>query len=575
MWPLGRRRKTAEIDPDEIFLDSSNLPHLDAAQFEGRVEFPVPRFALVGVGIVFALGALIFLGRAFNLQVLNGSVYAEVSRENRLERSLIFAERGIIFDRTGEPVAWNEAAEDSAHLVHATSSSPYIASTTPFAFRRYPKAGGFSHLVGFVKYPKQDSSGSWWREEYVGVSGLELAFDERLRGTNGSQMIETDARGALQREHIVIPPVRGEDVTLSIDADVQTTLYRLISTHVANNNFQGGASVIMDVKTGELLALTSFPEYDHSAFSDGDIDAIRAATQDKRGPLLNRVVSGLYTPGSIVKPIFAAAALEEGIIDPETEILSTGQLVVPNPYDASKPSIFRDWKAHGYTDMRRAIAVSSDVYFYTIGGGFGSQKGLGIERLDTYARAFGLGTITGIPLLGEVVGVIPTPEWKEKTFGEDDPWRLGDTYITSIGQFGFQITPIQAVRYAAAIANGGALMTPHVVLGENPRSSPVSVSDENLQVVREGMRAGVVEGGTAAALNIDGISLSGKTGTAELGERKQFMNSWVIGYWPAESPRFAFATVLERAPAGTLSGASPAMRPFFEWLVANKPEYIE
>ncbi|TSC85687.1 MAG: hypothetical protein G01um10148_1073 [Parcubacteria group bacterium Gr01-1014_8] len=576
MWPLQRRIQVQEIDPDEIFLDSSNLPRLDEAQFEGRVEFPVTHMALMGVGLVFGLGAIVFLGRAFDLQILNGSEYADISRDNRLERSIIFAERGIMHDRRGVPVAWNEAPVDDSHITVATTSA-YVATTTPFAFRTYIASPGFSHLVGFVRYPKQDTSGAWWREDHVGVSGLELLLDGELHGQNGSQMIETDARGNLQREHIVIPARKGQDVTISIDADVQAKLYELLSAHAANNNFQGGASVIMDVKTGELLALTSFPEYDHAAFSAGDTDAIRRANLDKRVPLLNRAVAGLYTPGSIVKPILAAGALQEKLIDPEKEILSTGQLVVPNPYDASDPTIYRDWKAHGYVDMRRAIAVSSDVYFYTIGGGFGDQKGLGIALIDTYARAFGLGAATGIPLIGEAAGVIPTPEWKKEIFGEHDPWRLGDTYITAIGQFGFQITPIQAVRYTAAIANGGNLVTPKVVMGGKVESSSVGISDDKLGIIREGMRAAVssdAESRTARALDMPGFAISGKTGTAEVGERNQFMNSWSIGYWPSDNPRFAFATVLERAPAGTLSGAAPGMRPFFEWLAANKPEYV-
>lgn len=580
MWPIRRRTHGGEIDPDEIFLDSSNLPHLDESQFEGRVERPVGKIALFSVGFIFILGALVFLGRAFGLQILNGDVYAEISRENRLERSIIFAERGILYDRNGIAVAWNAARMDDPgvtplnELPLEEGSMPTATSTTPYTLRAYIESPGLSHLIGFVRYPKQDTSGKWWREEYSGVSGLELALDDRLRGVNGSRMVESDARGNVQRQHIVIPPEKGEDITLSIDADVQSKLYELLSAHASGNNFQGGASVIMDVQTGEILALTSFPEYDHSAFSAGDSEAIHDANVNSRKPLLNRAIAGLYAPGSIVKPIFAAAALEEEIIDPETEILSTGQLIVPNPYDPSKPSIFRDWKAHGYVDMRRAIAVSSDVYFYTIGGGFGSQKGLGIALLDKYARAFGLGTLTGVPLLGEAIGVIPTPEWKAEIFGEGDPWRIGDTYITTIGQFGFQITAIQAARYAAAIAGGGELLTPQLIRESDVHSTSVGISDDKLQIIREGMRASVTDGGTAAALNIGGISIAGKTGTAQIGDKNQFMNSWVIGFWPAENPRFAFATVLERAPAGTLSGAAPAMSSFFYWLIQNKPEYV-
>lgn len=576
MWFKRRKLSFSEIQPEEIFLDSSNLPHLDESQFEGRVEYPLSYIALIGIGCVFGLGALVFLGRAFSLQIVNGTLYADISRENRLERSIVFAPRGIVYDRNGMALAWNDIGERATSTEEVSTSTPSSLIQNTYAERRYTPLNGLSHVLGFVRYPKQDDAGVWWRTEYVGVSGAELVFDPLLRGENGSILVETDARGREQSGHMVVPPQKGQDVHLTIDAEVQNQLYALLSHHAAVHGFKGGAAVVMDVASGELLALTSFPEYDNAAFTEGDHEAIHEANTDARTPLLNRAVAGLYTPGSIVKPIFAAAALTEGIIDPEKEINSTGQLVVPNPFDPSKPTIFRDWKAHGWVDMRRALAVSSDQYFYTIGGGFGGQKGLGIQKLDTYARAFGLGELTGTELLGEVEGVIPTPEWKEKVFGAHDPWRIGDTYITSIGQFGFQITPLQAVRFAAAIANGGTLPVPHLTK-EAKEGESVGISNDVLAIVREGMRAAVSSDAadrTARALDIPGIEIAGKTGTAELGDRNQYMNSWVIGFWPSSEPRYAFAVVLEKAPAGTLSGAAPAMRGFFDWLIVHKPEYV-
>ena len=176
--------------------------------------------------------------------------------------------------------------------------------------------------------------------------------------------------------------------------------------------------------------------------------------KDTSNPFLNRVISGLYAPGSIVKPFLAFAALEEKVISPEKEIISTGQILVLNPYNPDKPSIFKDWKAHGAVDMKRAIAVSSDVYFYEIGGGFGSQKGLGIDRIKKYLEIFGFTKKTGFDFQKEATGVIPDPAWKEKTFN-GEIWRIGDTYNTAIGQYGLQITPIQAVTAVAALANGG------------------------------------------------------------------------------------------------------------------------
>lgn len=558
-----KKRPVHEIAPEDIFLDSSNLPGLDAAQFEGRVERPLSNGAMLAVGIVFVLVACGYTARAFDLQLLDGETYAEMSRNNSIERSIIFASRGVIYDRTGTELAWN---------------TPDEATTSPFARRAYYSGSGLAHILGFVQYPKADASGNWWREDYIGVTGAERSLDEALKGKNGEELIETDVHGETIRSNIVTPPQNGSDIKLSIDAEVQHKLYETLSAHAARQRFQGGAAVIMDVRTGELIALTSFPEYDNNAFARGDQEAVQAANTSARLPLLNRAVAGLYTPGSIVKPIFAAAALSEGIIAPEKELLSKGALVLPNPYNPDQPSVFKDWRAHGWVDMRTAIAVSSDEYFYIVGGGFGGQQGLGISRLDEYARLFGLGSTTGIILGGEEAGVIPTPEWKEKVFGTDDPWRIGNTYHTAIGQFGFQITPLQAVRFAAAIANDGKLLKPLIVKGAQPAYAEPLLSSDTLQVVRDGMRLAVTStrsDATAKSLAMGGIQFGAKTGTAEVGARKEWINSWAIGFWPYDNPRYAFAVVLEKAPAGTLSGAAPGVRPFFEWLSVYKPEYAD
>ncbi|MDO8514818.1 MAG: penicillin-binding transpeptidase domain-containing protein [bacterium] len=574
-----KTRRVHEIAPDEIFLDSSNLPAHEASQFEGRVISALPRRSVFAVGIVFAIVGLAFMMRAFSLEVTHGPSYADVSRENTLERSIIFTTRGLLLDRNGKELAWNEAPLESS------ASNGAGATSSTFSLRKYTRLSGLAHILGFVQYPKADAKGNWWREETTGMSGGELAYDTMLKGANGSRMVERDARGEIQREDLMAPPENGRDLTLSIDAQVQSELYRLLSAHAANLGFKGGAAVIMDVQTGEILALTSFPEYDNQAITDGISSIVRAANTDPRTPLLNRAVSGLYVPGSIVKPIFAAAALNEGIITPEKQILSTGFISIPNPYDAAHPSIFRDWTVHGLVDMRVALAVSSDEYFYTIGGGYEGQRGLEIAKLDEYARKFGLAQPTGIALFGEAVGVIPTPEWKTQMFGPNDPWRIGDTYHTAIGQYGFQITPLQAVRYIAAIANGGKLLTPQLIArpavggaGSTPEWVSVGIPDQHLQVVREGMRLAVTsdrKDATVKFLNIPQIHIAAKTGTAQLGMRNEAVNSWSVGFWPAENPHWAYAVVLERAPAGTPSGAAQGLQPFFQWLVANHPEYVD
>ncbi|MBP9757005.1 MAG: hypothetical protein KBD06_00235, partial [Candidatus Pacebacteria bacterium] len=580
-----------EIAPEEIFLDSSNLPEFNAASFEGRVERPVANRAIFAVGAVFVLVSLGFGYRAFSLQVAQGATYQNISVNNTLSRSVIFATRGIVYDRTGRELAWNENALDVSTSteslrdgITATNASstetPHeaVKEGSTYALRKYTTRPGMSHVLGFVQYPKADARGQWWREDYSGVSGLELAYDDRLAGTNGSRMIESDALGKIERENIVSPAVQGENLYLSIDSDVQSQLNTILAAHAEKMGFKGGAAVIMDVRTGELLALTSFPEYDNQAFTDGNNEIVRSVSQSARSPMLNRAVGGLYTPGSIVKPVFAIAALQEGIISPEKSILSTGQIVLPNPYNPDQPSIFRDWTVHGWVDMRTAIAVSSDEYFYTIGGGFAGQKGLGISKIDEYSRLFGMSERTGIDLKGEVEGIIPTPEWKEKIFGADDPWRIGNTYHTSIGQFGFQITPLQAVRFTAAIANSGKLLKPQLIASSTPEFRKIDIPEAYFKVAREGMRMAVVSDrhdATVKSLNIAGIKIAAKTGTAQLGSNNEYMNSWSVGYWPADNPKYAYAVVLEKAPAGTNSGAAPGLQPFFYWLVREHPEYID
>lgn len=571
MFDPTRKHNIREIAPEDIFIDSTNLPGRDDRRLEARVVRRISPRAIFGVGGMLAILLIGFSARLFDLSVVNGSAYADISKDNRFYRSLMFAPRGEIYDRTGQKLAWNVA--------QATSSD------VTFALREYTDLPGLAHIIGYVRYPKSDASGTWWREEIGGVAGAEQALDSVLAGSNGHTMTETDATGATLGQVIVEKPVGGNDVVLSIDAEVQSALYSYLSSHARAQGFLGGAAAIMDIDTGELIALTSFPSYDNSAFAEGDIEAIEAASNDARSPLLDRAVSGLYAPGSIVKPIFAAAALHEGIIDPEKEIVSIGAITIPNPYNPKQPSVYRDWTVHGSIDMREAIAVSSDEYFYTIGGGYGSQVGLGIRKLDEYARMFGLGKLSGVALFGEQEGVIPTPEWKAEVFGSDDPWRIGNTYHTAIGQYGFQVTPLQVVRFIAAIGNGGKLLTPQILAGGAPQFETIGISDEYLRVVREGMRLAVTsqrQDATVKILNIPEIEIAAKTGTAQIGAKNEWINSWSVGFWPfdfaqgkpASSPHYAYAVVLEKAPAGTLSGAAPGLRPFFEWLIAHKPEYV-
>lgn len=560
-----------DIDPDEIFLDSSNLPKFDKDQFEGRIETPIGKGAIWSVAIVFLFIELIFIGKVFSLQIVHGSELFVKSENNRLEHTPIFATRGIIYDRKKTLLAWNSFSSSTfASLLDGTTAKDPL-----FPRRSYVALPGFSHVLGYISYPKMDTSGFYYQKSFIGKDGVEEYYNDILEGKNGLRIVETDALGEVAPGSIIEEPQNGTDVTLSVDARVQIKLFTTIRALAEDQNYMAGAGVIMDVENGEILALSSYPEFDSSALSDGsNHKLIQSYQTDKRSVFLDRTISGLYTPGSILKPIMAAAALAEEVISPTKQILSTGSISIQNPYDPNLKSVFNDWKAHGLVDMRRAIAVSSDVYFYEIGGGFEGQRGLGINNIEKYARMFGLGLPSGIDLTGEKMGTIPTPAWKAATF-KGEPWRLGDTYHTVIGQYGFQVTPVQVARAIASIANDGTLVTPHLIIDRAPLTvlSKIPITTENFAVVREGMRD-AVRYGTATGLNVGYVTVAGKTGTAELDSQKRFINSWVVGFFPYEKPRYAFAIVMEHGPYNNDIGAVFVMRQILDWMWQNTPEYL-
>jgi len=556
-------KKGGEINPEDIFIDSANLPGLNQDRLEGRIERPIDELTFV-IFRTTILIVLVFLSvRLGGLQIAGGDVYAKVSEENRLTRGVIFADRGVIFDRNGLPLAENGIRSEEGD----------------FAARIYADIEGLAAVVGYVKYPSKDSRGIYYDELYHGQTGVEKTYNAILSGKNGSKLTETDALNNVTSESLINSAVKGQDIELSIDALLTQKLFQTISFVAKDRGFTGGTGVIMDVRTGEILSLTSYPSYDQNLVTEGtDKSAITKLLTSRGTPFLNRAVSGLYTPGSIVKPVVAIGALNEKIISPTKTILSTGALTLPNPYDPERPSVFRDWKAHGLVDIIDALAVSSDVYFYEVGGGFGNQKGLGISKLDQYFSLFGMSEKTGIDLPAEEESYIATPEWKEKNFPEDPDWRIGNTYHTAIGQYGTQVTPIAALRWTAALANGGKLLTPTVVAlnsSEKPRGSKdVGLSLDLYKIIKEGMRESVLRG-VASGLSNGVVKVAAKTGTAELGARKESVNSWVTGFFPYEEPHYAFAIVMERGPVTNTIGAVSVMRKVLDWMVENTPEYLK
>lgn len=549
---LKKRRIDPEIAPDEIFLDASNSPEF-VDRFEGRIEQPLARSTFSLIGITLAMLLVGFSARAWDIQGMHGAEYAERSAINSLDVTTVFAPRGIITDRIGEPLVENTLLPDGRVERH------YLYDST-------------SHVIGYVSYPKKDTSGVYYDTITHGVAGLEARYDDLLAGENGKMLVETDALGEERSSGIIYPSREGDSLALTLDISLQEPLYQAIQSIATDKGFIAGAGVILNVATGETLALVSYPSYDSNVMATGaPRDTIAEYTTDPGHPFIDHAIQGVYAPGSIVKPFVAAGALQDNIITPDTIINDKGRIFLPNPYHPGEGYTFTGWRALGPVDVENAIAWSSDIFFYTIGGGFDEQAGLGIERLAYWYRQFGIGEITGIDLPSEEPGLVPTPAWKSALLGE--PWYLGDTYFTAIGQYSMQVTPIQMARATAALVNGGTVLTPVIVNGEHSAYTSVPVSPKTLEPVREGMRLAVTSA-LAGALNLPYVSVAAKTGTAQTGTHNQYDNSWVEGFFPYEHPRYAFAVVLERGPEGAGSQAVNVMRAFFNALHAADSPYV-
>ncbi len=476
------------------------------------------------------------------------------------------------------------------------------------AAREYAGGALLAHILGHVGAIDSEEADSYLERGYplnanVGKAGIELSYESRLRGTPGRTLYVADPAGRVLETLGEVPSIPGADIILSIDLDIQRAASEALAVGIAagfadpvsntpNKEEPGtaaGAAVLMDVRSGELLALVSLPSYDANLFSPGTPpEELTRVFEDRNRPLVDRTYMEVKSPGSIFKPLVAAAALQEGVATPHTLITSTGAISIQDEYNPDVRYIFRDWAAHGTMDLYRAIARSSDVYFYYLAGGYrqGGQQlfdGLGIERLARYTRAAGFGAPTGIDLGGEAEGLVPDPEWKEEQFGE--PWVLGDTYTNGIGQGYLTVTPLQMTVLAAAIANGGELLRPRVVSAlrsstgvtetERVVNGHFPVDDANLYVVREAMRVTADPDGTALGGEPEGVTIGGKTGTAEFGQIRPDgsfdTHGWFMAFAPYEDPEVAIVVYLEHGVGST--HAAPVARRILEaYFAPTAPE---
>ncbi len=486
-----------------------------------------------------------------------------------------------------------DTALEAIELRAATAALPGI-DVVAIPKRVYEGGELLAHILGHVGAidvveVEQYLDVGYPLDALVGRSGLEEVYEEALRGEPARRLVVADPTGRELGELGRVTAQPGADLVLSIDLGLQTAVASALADEIQAGlppvrADQGppdlaGAAVVIDVATGEVLAQVSLPSFDANLPNSSDEAAITALLADPTRPLVDRSYMEAHPPGSTFKTLVAYAALEEGIATPQTRITSTGQLVVRDEYDPSKTYIFRDWAAHGTTDLYWGLARSSDVYFYYLSGGFRRNgvtefEGLGADRLADYATRAGLGSATGLDLLGETGGLVPNSTWKETVVGE--PWYLGDTYTFGIGQGYLTASPMQMAVWTAAIANDGFVLEPRLVRGfqrdgvlsELPPVVKYELANEldSLAVIREAMRITAGPGGTASRGQPPGLIIGGKTGTAEFGPKLANggydSHAWYIGFAPFDDPQIAVAVYVEYG-VGSFH-AAPVARAAFE-----------
>ncbi len=437
-----------------------------------------------------------------------------------------------------------------------------------------------SHILGYTGKITEEElekfGQSYLPIDYIGKMGIEYFWENELRGENGRKQIEVDALGKEKKVLREEPAQDGHNLVLSLDVVAQAKLEEIFRAHLRQLKLNRGVAVVMNPQNGEILALVSLPAYDNNLFARGiSTQEFANLMAHKDKPLFNRAISGEYPSGSTIKPIIAAAALEEGIITEHTTINSVGGIRIGQWF-------FPDWLpgGHGLTDVRRAIAQSINTFFYYVGGGYNDFRGLGVEKIDYYAELFGLGKQTGIDLAGEASGFLPTPEWKKRVKGER--WYIGDTYHLSIGQGDLLVTPLQIAAATAVFANGGQWYRPHLIkeiLDSNDRlvrkmeNIPVRenfINAYNIQVVRQGMRQAVTAG-SARRLQSLPVAAAGKTGTAQWSKKYQ-PHAWFTGFAPYKHPEIVITVLVEEGGEGHLA-AVPIAEEFLQWYFSEyKPK---
>ena len=447
--------------------------------------------------------------------------------------------------------------------------------------RKYDTSTGLSLVLGYVGKISEErlkNDRSYSMTDLVGQNGLELAYEEYLRGTKGSKKVEVDSTGKVQRELNSVDPEVGNNIVSTLDLGLQKKATEILSAMInslKDKDVKHGVVVVSNPQTGGIMAMVSIPYYDNNLFIEGmSNEEYEKLINDENQPMFNRVISGVYPSGSVIKPVIAAAGLDTGVVSDSTTINDPGEIKIDE-------WSFPDWKNHGIVDIKKAIAESCDVFFYAIGGGWEDIKGIGVDTMKKYLERFGFGKSTGIELSGEESGTIPDPAWKKET--KDEDWYLGDTYHMAIGQGDFLVTPLQILNATSAIANGGTLYKPHLVNKVTDKDGKTikefssekistSLTDNNvLSTVQEGMKQCVEsDSGSCRLLKDIGVSAAGKTGTAQFDANDlKKTHAWFTAYAPYDNPEIAITVLVEKGGDG-FDSAEPVARDILKYYFEHK-----
>jgi len=510
--PYKIRQSAHELEPQEVLLDRISGD-------DTQLEVPLSKWSTRVLYVGFVLLILLFLFKTFELQVFAAKEMQQKAQNNAIRSVLVGAERGVVYDKTGKQLVFNRSSFDLVCDKRDLPPSPFqkeiflreLSDLFGLSFediredfdktfspsilltenlsheklvvaeariqdfpgchiqentiREYINGPNLAHVLGYTAKVSPDDLEQYPEyaiSDQIGKTGIEKTYEAFLRGEPGEILFERDVFGNIVKDKGEKESIPGKSVQLWLDMELQEKLIVELQKALVRVGAKKAAAVAINPQGGGVLALVSLPSFDNNLFSHGiSYQDYQDIITNLENPLFNRAIAGTYPAGSTIKPFVATGVLQEELIDPNQALLTKGYIEIENEYDPEITYVFPDWKNHGWVNMREALAVSSNVYFYIVGGGFENQEGLGPSRIKKYLALFSWGSKTGIDISGESTGLIPDPAWKKEV--KDEGWWDGDTYHLAIGQGDLLATPLQVAVGFSAIANGGTLYKPQVV----------------------------------------------------------------------------------------------------------------